>query len=108
MNERRATMVSKVFNTLDKDGSGKITVSSVQDFYDVTYHPEFKKGNMTRDQLLTRFLSRFDSARTGSITHEDFFNYYTDVSMTFTLDNDFINLLQNSWCIAEDDVSKVF
>jgi Ca2+-binding EF-hand superfamily protein len=108
MNSRRNLMVTKVYNYLDQELTGKITVAAVQDRYDVTYHPEFKKGNKTRDQLVNYFLSKFESASSGAISREDFYNYYTDVSMTVAIDDDFIDLLQTSWCVAEDDNSKVF
>ena len=53
--------------------------------YDVSMNPEFIEGRKSREQILTDFLSNFEGARgnnDGIITTEEFFDYYTDLSMS--------------------------
>ncbi len=48
LSERRVNMVKKAFQILDKDGSGQITVSDIQNIYDVSMNPEFLEGQIGR------------------------------------------------------------
>ena len=45
--------------------------------------------------------------RTGKITKQDFFNYYTDLSISIPSDQFFSEFLQGTWRIAEDETSKI-
>ena len=46
---RRAKMVTKVFNMLDRDGSGFVSISDVIGIYDVSLNPEFIERRKTRE-----------------------------------------------------------
>jgi Ca2+-binding EF-hand superfamily protein len=60
---RRMTMVTKAFQMMDRDGSGKLTISDIASIYDVSMNPEFLEGRKTRDEILGDFLNNFDGAR---------------------------------------------
>lgn len=49
---RRKAMVDKAFIILDKDGSGKLTVSDIRGIYDVTAHKDFIEGTKTKDEII--------------------------------------------------------
>ena len=93
-------MVNKAFNLLDKDGSGKVTVSDIIGIYDVSMNPEFIEGRKTKEEILSEFLNQFDGPRgnnDGVITKEEFFDYYTDLSMSTPSDEYFVRMMESTW-----------
>ena len=42
------------------------------------------------------------------ITYQDFVDYYTDLSMTITKDQDFVKTVENTWSIIEDEDASVY
>ena len=50
LSERRVNMVRKAFQMLDKDQSGKITVSDIAGIYDVSMNAEFLEGKKTKEE----------------------------------------------------------
>ena len=93
-------MVMKAFAMLDKDGSGKVTVSDITGIYDVSRNPEFLEGRATKDQILANFLNQFDGARgnnDGIVTIDEFCDYYTDVSMSTPSDDYFVAMMESTW-----------
>jgi len=61
----------------------------------------------TSDQLLEEALTNIPSAASGKISRDDFFNYYTDVSVSVPSDEGFSVLLENTWNIKEDQESTI-
>lgn len=52
MNQRRANLVLMAFKKLDKDGSGMVTIDDLIDSYDVSFHPKFKSGEMSKKDII--------------------------------------------------------
>jgi Ca2+-binding EF-hand superfamily protein len=53
-------------------------------------------------------LSNFESAKkSGWISKQDFFDYYTDLGMTFTHDEQFVHFVESSWGLNEDEEAAV-
>jgi Ca2+-binding EF-hand superfamily protein len=63
MTPRRAKMVERIFNRLDRDGSGIINLGDVVQIYDVSANPDFIERRKTKDQIINEFLSNFEGAR---------------------------------------------
>jgi len=100
LSERRVNMVKKAFMMLDKDSSGKITVSDVIHIYDVSMNPEFLEGKKTKEEILMEFLNNFDGARgnnDGIVTWEEFYDYYSDLSMSTPSDEYFVKMMESTW-----------
>jgi Ca2+-binding EF-hand superfamily protein len=56
-------------------------------------------------------LDQFDGAQgngDGKITRAEFFDYYTDLSMSLPSEVYFVQMLESTWGIAEDEGSKVY
>ena len=90
-------MVEKIFSLMDKDGSGQITIQDIIGIYDVSMNPEFIEGRKTKEEILTAFLNEFDGARgnnDGVVTKGEFFDYYTDLSMSIPSDEYFVRMLE--------------
>jgi len=99
-------MVEKVFNMLDRDGSGQITISDIINIYDVSMNPLFIEKRKTKEQILTEFLSNFEGSRgnkDGVITRDEFFDYYSDLSMNLPNDEYFVRMMESTWQCPEDD-----
>ena len=103
-------MVRKAFAQLDKDSSGKITVADVTNIYDVTHSKEFKEGLKGKDEILNEFLGNFQkgTSRDGVINLDEFVDYYTDLSMSITSDDYFVQMMESVWCVGEDEELNVF
>jgi Ca2+-binding EF-hand superfamily protein len=100
LSERRVNMVKKAFSILDRDGSAKITVSDITGIYDVSMNPEFLEGKKSKDEILAEFLNNFDGARgnnDGIVTWEEFYDYYSDLSMSTPSDEYFVRMMESTW-----------
>lgn len=49
LSPRRVKMVEKIFLSMDRDGSGQISLSDVVQIYDVSMNHEFIEGKKTRE-----------------------------------------------------------
>jgi Ca2+-binding EF-hand superfamily protein len=106
LSERRLNMVKKAFHMLDRDGSGKITISDLQGIYDVSMNPEFLEGRKSRDQILGEFLDNFQGSRgnsDGVIEWQEFYDYYSDLAMSTPSDEYFVRMMESTWQVPEHD-----
>lgn len=56
------------------------------------------------------FLNGFDGLKgnnDGIVTKQEFWDYYTDLSMSLPSDEYFVKMMESVWCIVEDDSSQV-
>lgn len=100
LTERRRNMVEKAFAMLDKSGDGTITIEDIAGIYDVSMNPEFLEGRKTREEILADFLNNFDGARgnnDGKVSRDEFFDYYTDLSMSTPSDEYFVRMMESTW-----------
>ena len=68
--------------------------------YDVSRNPEFIDGRKTREQILGEFLTNFEGTRgnrDGIISKQEFFDYYTDLSMSVPSDEYFVRMMESTW-----------
>ena len=61
MSKSRLDMIDKAFVKMDATGDGVITIEDLKHNYDVSHHPKYKTGEMTKDQVLHEFLNNFQS-----------------------------------------------
>ena len=88
-----------------------ITFEDVIAIYDVREHPEFKAGKKNKEDILREFLNSFEGVkgnRDGKISKDEFVDYYTDLAMSTPSDEYFVRMMESTWCLAEDQESKVF
>jgi Ca2+-binding EF-hand superfamily protein len=101
MNDRRKSLVGLAYQKLDKDHSGFVTVDDLQVNYDVSWHPKFKSGEMSKKDILEDFLKQWDTVdKDGRVTKEEFENYYKDISASIDDDDYFELMIRNAWHIA--------
>ena len=110
LTERRKAMVDKAFALIDRTGEGNITVADIDAIYDVSQNQDFIDGKKTRQEILEEFLNGFDGAKgnnDGTITKQEWDDYYTDLSMSLPSDEYFCAMMESVWQICEDETSSV-
>jgi hypothetical protein len=113
MNEFRKSLVHKAFKKLDANKNGVIQLDDIKLFYNAKLNPQVLSGEKTEDQVLSEFLSNFDSIeKDGTVTYEvmssaedgsnsDFFKefeeYYNGVSISIDRDDYFSEMMKTVW-----------
>lgn len=103
-------MVLKAFAMMDQNNSGEITVSDISAIFDVSRNPEFLEGRATKEQILGNFLNQFDGPRgnnDGVVTLDEFCDYYSDLSMSTPSDEYFVQMMESTWQVPEEENTKV-
>ena len=68
LNARRLQLVKKTFASLDKESSGKITVTEIANAINITADKDFQKGTKSGQQVVEEFLANFESSSAGLIS----------------------------------------
>lgn len=66
----------------------------------MSMNPEFLEGKKTRNEILAEFLNNFDGARgnnDGVLTWNEFYDYYSDLSMSTPSDEYFVRMMESTW-----------
>lgn len=101
LNPRRRALVGLAYQKLDLTGDGKVTIDDLKINYDVSCHPKFKSGQITKEQILNDFLAQWDTLnKDGIVTLAEFEDYYKDVSASIDDDDYFELMIRNAWHIA--------
>lgn len=111
LTERREAMVWKAFALMDRDGSGQITAKDIGHLYDVSQHREFIEGTKTKADILDDFLNGFDGVKgndDGVVSKEEWHEYYTDLSVSIPSDDYFVQMLESTWNICEDEDDQTY
>lgn len=101
MNAFRKGFVAIAFKKLDKTGNGIVDIQDLVNTYDVSFHPKYKSGEMSKNDILNEFMSQWDTVvKDGKVTLEEFEEYYNDVSASIDEDDYFELMMRNAWHIA--------
>ena len=101
LNDFRKGFVHMAFKKLDKTGNGIVDIDDLLVNYDVTFHPKYKTGEMSKNDILHEFMAQWDTKqRDGKVTIEEFEEYYADVSASIDEDDYFELMMRNAWHIA--------
>lgn len=100
LSEFRKQFVLMAFKKLDKTGNGIVDVQDLLVNYDVSFHPKFRSGEMSKNDILDEFLAQWDTKqRDGKVTLAEFEEYYADVSASIDEDDYFELMMRNAWHI---------
>lgn len=88
MSNSRRDLITRAFKKLDRTCDGVITVEDLKGVYNCKHHPKYQNGEWTEDDVFKEFLRTFETPgdADGTVTKEEFFNYYSGVSAS--VDND--------------------
>jgi calcyphosin len=98
LNERRSALIMQAYRKLDRTGDGVVNLEDIAGQMDVTFHPKFKSGEMSKNDILNEFMAQWDTQkRDGQVTPEEFLDYYKDVSASIDEDDYFELMIRNAW-----------
>lgn len=97
LNPTRKALVQKAFKKLDKTGDGVVNLQDLRGVYNVRNHPKVLSGEMTEDEALQEFLNNFDGNKDGTLTYEEFEEYYAGVSAAIDTDSYFSLMMYKAW-----------
>lgn len=99
MSEPRKAAVMAVFKHLDKTGDGVVSIEDLKGVYSAKNHPKVKKGEITEEEVLKKFLGIFETNTSvdGKITKQEFLDYYSGLSKAIDEDEYFITVVNMSW-----------
>jgi calcyphosin len=107
MNQTREAIAMKAYRIMDTDKSGQLDINDIRQTYNAKQHPDVKSGKKTEDDILGEFLDTFEDhfcdmkgnadARDGKITHQEWKEYYNNVSMGIDNDEYFALMMNNAW-----------
>jgi len=110
MNERRIALVEKAFHSIDQNGNGFIEVSDIKASFNARKHPDVLQGKRTEDSILVEFLDTFEAHHNlktgqrgdGSVTLEEFIDYYGNISASIDNEAYFELMINNAWNVKGD------
>lgn len=99
MSRARKSLIQQAFRKLDKTGDGVVTVDDLKGVYNPIHHKKYKSGEYTEDDVFREFLKSFDSPNDpdGTVTYDEFLNYYSGVSASIDQDCYFDVMMRNAW-----------
>lgn len=114
MNDFRKGLCMQAFKIMDKDGSGVLDIDDIRSRYNAKMHPDVKAGKKTEDEILYEFIDTFEQhhsenvndARDGKVTTGEWIEYYNNVSMSVDRDDYFELMMNNTWNLKGDRVTK--
>lgn len=62
MSEDRTAIVLEAYSKLDESGDGVVNLEDLKGFYDASNHPKVLEGEMSEDDVLSKFLNRFEGS----------------------------------------------
>ena len=106
MNDFRKGMAKKAFMKMDKNGNGTLDITDIKGVYNASKSPDVISGKKTEDEVLAEFLDTFEyhfsllnsgGSKDGSITLEEWFAYYDNISMSIPDDPYFELMMNSAW-----------
>ena len=119
LSEFRKNILKQVFQKLDKDEKGFITVKTLRDCYDPKGHPLVRQGKRTEDEILGEFIDILEyhfnllnekneeneDINEIKIDFEEFCQFYKTISISVEEDKYFEIMVLSEWDIKKDGKS---
>jgi hypothetical protein len=102
LKDRSKKIARRAFNS-----EGKEDKFQAPEFF-VLYNASSQVGKKSRGQIISEIFESMDANNNRRIFKKEFYSYFSDVSKTYTIDEEFVAHVESVWSIAEDDDSKVF
>ena len=69
LNDFRRKLVGQAYAKLDVTGDGVVNLDDLAALYDVSFHPKFKSGEMSKTDILTEFMQQWETVHVdGKVT----------------------------------------
>ncbi|GFS04396.1 calcyphosin-2-like [Elysia marginata] len=100
MTEYRKALVRKAFRKLDSSKKGLIHISDVSKFFNINAKYKPASGAVAGVSALQAFLEDVrESSKQEVISYTEFEEYYEGLSVSLASDEDFANVLRNTWSV---------
>ncbi|XP_029453019.1 calcyphosin-2 isoform X2 [Rhinatrema bivittatum] len=99
MNEYRKAFIRKVYMKLDPNKTGSVSMTDITIFYCARKHPQVLSGAATEEDIKSALLETLADAcsNPNEVSYCEFEDYYEGLSLGILDDEDFVNILRNSW-----------
>ena len=99
LNDTRANCVANLFNRLDRAGCGEVQLQVLEATYQAQNHPAVRSGERRVEALLSEFHNAWSTQeKTGCISRQEFFDYFTEVGAHIKSDAEFECMIRDLWC----------
>ncbi|KAM4672303.1 calcyphosin-2 isoform 11-T14 [Amazona ochrocephala] len=101
MNEYRKAFVRKAYMKLDFSKTGSVPMIDIRKCYCAKKHPLVLAGKATEEEIKSSFLEALGEScsNPNEVSYSEFEDYYEGLSIGIVDDDDFVNILRNSWGI---------
>eukprot|EP01063_Lacrimia_lanifica_P002415 TRINITY_DN11275_c0_g1_i1.p1 TRINITY_DN11275_c0_g1~~TRINITY_DN11275_c0_g1_i1.p1 ORF type:complete len:376 (+),score=151.95 TRINITY_DN11275_c0_g1_i1:108-1235(+) len=97
INQWRTRMVHLAFDHIDADNSGAICFKELKEAYRADLHPDVQHGIHDEATILSEFIGSWMKDEADTISRTEFLDYYKDASLAVASDDDFTQLLKQTW-----------
>ena len=108
LNDKRLYAVEDAFSLLDINSDDNIYIETIKKKYNPKGNPLFKNGIKNEEEISTEFLDCFElnynlltavdnQNVTNLVSFEEFANFYEYVSFLYDNDDDFVEMVNESW-----------
>lgn len=98
MNEYRLNLVNKAFDFLDKNHNGVLDVDDLKLAHPVKENPTREEKKMSSPEVLfANMTTTFDKNGDGTISRQEFIDYYRELNPSIDNDEYFELLIKNTW-----------
>jgi Ca2+-binding EF-hand superfamily protein len=102
LNEFRLGLIDEAFTSLDKNGNGVIDVEDLK-----TLHPPGTQGRKSSaDAIFANLLKCFDTGGDGTISKQEFIDYYREINPSIPNDEYFATLIRAAWGLSAPSPKK--
>ncbi|XP_054255629.1 calcyphosin-2 [Indicator indicator] len=101
MNEYRKAFVRKAYMKLDFNKTGSVPMVDIRKCYCAKKRPLVLAGKATEEEIKSSFLEALGESCSSpnEVSYAEFEDYYEGLSFGIVDDEDFVNVLRNSWGI---------
>eukprot|EP00697_Spironema_sp_BW2_P004523 gnl/Spiro4/16146_TR8681_c0_g1_i1.p1 gnl/Spiro4/16146_TR8681_c0_g1~~gnl/Spiro4/16146_TR8681_c0_g1_i1.p1 ORF type:complete len:328 (+),score=83.07 gnl/Spiro4/16146_TR8681_c0_g1_i1:39-1022(+) len=103
LSDRRIALIRQAFNFLDPERAGRVPFSLVRQRFNAPADPEVRCGRKTADQATDSFVRSwrgYYDEISATVTLDDFLDYYRDVSASCPSDEQFVQVLSQTFRIG--------
>ncbi|CUE85253.1 calcium-binding protein, putative [Bodo saltans] len=100
VSRKRRALIFQVFNILDADRSGEVTLDEIAARYDTSQHPRVLSGESTSDEVLLEFVSLWNRNSDAVVSWWEFLDYYKTLSASIENDDYFELMMRNCWHLS--------
>ncbi|XP_032913549.1 calcyphosin-2 isoform X2 [Catharus ustulatus] len=99
MNEYRKAFVRKAYMKLDFNKTGSVPMVDVRKCYCAKKHPLVLAGKTAEEEMQSSFLEALGEScsNPNEVSYSEFEDYYEGLSFGIVGDDDFVDILRNSW-----------